>query len=158
MENAQTILRIEGVIQLSTEQLEQYIDARYEANAPQEELEDLETVYSQRVSEDDLNMTEEEPNMHEEIQFGASLEEWLIQMYHRYITPQERCGMELSGIIGNMRSTLEQYSNGKLKNPTNQRVLSAAKDVYEYKRNLINKYKSRNKLSIMPRNLRGIIE
>ena len=53
------------------------MDTRYESGAPQAELDALETAFAQRVSEDDLNMTEEEPNMAEAYDMGVDLEEWL---------------------------------------------------------------------------------
>ena len=52
---------------MSTDELESYIDYRYEAGAPQDELDALEITYAKRVTEEDLNITEDEPNMSEEI-------------------------------------------------------------------------------------------
>ena len=60
---------------MGTNELEAYIDSRYEAGAPQEELEALEVAYAERVSEEDLNMTEEDPNMQEDTAEGTHLEE-----------------------------------------------------------------------------------
>ena len=53
------------ITKMGTNDLEAYIDLRYEAGAPQAELEVLETAFAERVSEDEINMTEEEPNMAE---------------------------------------------------------------------------------------------
>ena len=40
------------ITNMSTEELEAYIDARYEAWAPQDELDALEVAYADRVSEE----------------------------------------------------------------------------------------------------------
>ena len=145
---------------LSTEELEEYIDSRYEAKAPQAELNALETEYSKRVSEDDLNMTEEEPDMSEEIgPNGGNLELGLIEMYRRYLQPEgKRDGlMDNKEIIAGIRANLEDagLKSGGLKDVTDEQVLVAAKDLYEHKKNLIEKYKSRNKFSNIPGILPG---
>ena len=149
--------------QLSTEELEKYIDSRYETEAPQAELEALETEYAQRVSEDDLNMTEDEPNMSEEIgPDGGNLEEGLIEMYRRYLQPQgKRDGlMDNKDIIGNIRANLEDagFKSGGLKKVSDKEVLAAAKDLYEHRKDLISRYKSKNKFSNIPGNLRGTLK
>ena len=154
----QTTTKIQEMTQLSTEQLEQYIDSRYEANAPQRELNALETAYSERVSEDDLNMTEEEPAMREDTGEGTHLEENLVDAYRRYLQPDDRRDglMTKKEVILFMRAIIEdsRFINKGMKSITDAEVLAAAKDAYEYKRNLINKYKSKNKLSNIPYNLR----
>ena len=146
---------------LSTEELEKYIDPRYEAEAPQVELNALETQYAQRVSEDDLNMTEDEPNMSEEIgPNGGNLELGLIEMYRRYLQPQgQRDGlMDNEDIIGNIRANLEDagFKSGGLKKVSDKEVLAAAKDLYEYKKSLIVRYKSKNKIINIPNRLKGL--
>ena len=148
---------------LSTKELEKYIDSRYEAEAHQAELDALETEYAQRVSEDDLAMTEDEPNMSEEIgPNGGNLEEGLIEMYRRYLQPQgQRDGlMDNKDIIGNIRANLKDagFKSGGLKKVSDKEALAAAKDLYEHRRDLISKYKSKNKLSNIPGNLRGILK
>ena len=155
----QTTTKTQKMTQLSTEQLEQYIDARYEANAPQRELNALETAYSERVSEDDLNMTEEEPNMQEDTGEGTHLEENLVDAYHRYLQPDDqRDGkMTKEEDVSFMRAIIEDSRgiNKGMKSVTDTEVLAAAKDLYEHRRNLISKYKSKNKFSNIPFNLRG---
>ena len=135
---------------LSTEELEKYIDARYEAGAPQDELDALEMAYAERVSEEDLNITEDEPNMSEEIGLnGGNLELGLIEMYRRYLQPegQRDGGMEIEDLIHNMRVNLEDagFKSSGLKNISDSQILAAAKDVYEYRKNLIQRYKSKKK-------------
>ena len=44
------------ITNMGTNELEAYIDSKYEAGAPQEELEALEVTYADRVSEEDLNI------------------------------------------------------------------------------------------------------
>ena len=69
------------ITNMSTVELENYIDSRYEAGAPQDELDALETAFAERVSEEDLNMTEEDPNISEAHDMGVDLEEWLANEY-----------------------------------------------------------------------------
>lgn len=147
MPNRKRLLKIGETVYLCTNTLEQYLDARYEARARQRELEALEMEYSKRVSEDELNITDEELDMGEEIHSGASLEEQLCRMYHRYLMPDERCGMEIEDIIGNMRSALELYAHGKINTSSDAEIFAAAKDIYEHKKDLIAKYQSLKKFS-----------
>lgn len=138
------------VKEISTAELEKFIDSRYEAGAPQEELDLLETLFDERVSEDDQSVTEEEQNISEETHQGAGLVEQLIGMYHRYLNSGLRNGMEVEDILGNMRSALETYgfaSGGFKRDTTDTRILELAKELYEDKQDLIKKYKSKEKIS-----------
>ncbi len=144
--------------QLSTEELEKHIDSRYEAGVPQAELDALETEYAQRVSEDDLNMTEDEPQMSEAYDMGVDLEEWLAKEYNEFINPEWRIGGREEKDYFNPHSfndflTLNLKSGIKRKD-----IMEAAKDVYEYKKNLIDKYRSKNKFSNIPSNFRWILK
>jgi len=141
---------IEG---MSTVELESYIDYRYEAGAPQEELDDLEIEYAKRVSEDDLNMTEDEPDMREAHDMGVDLEEWLVKEYYEYTHPQERAGGRdakdyFHPHVFNDYMTLNLKAGIKRKD-----IMEAAKDAYEYKINLIRRQKSSNELSNIPQEL-----
>ena len=145
------------ITKMDTNELETYIDSRYEAGAPQEELEALEVAYAQRVSEDDLNMTEEDPNMREDTAEGTHLEENLRDAYRRYLQPEdERDGRATQEeLIHFMRAIVEDSRgiNKGMKDVSDSQILDAAKDVYEYRRNLIERYKSKNKLFNIPSNL-----
>ena len=145
------------ITKMGTNELEAYIDSRYEAGATQEELEGLEVVYDQRVSEEDLNMTEEDPNMREDTAEGSHLEENLRDAYRRYLQPDDqRDGrMTKQEVVSFMRAIIEDSRgiNKEMKDVSGGQILAAAKDVYEYKRNLIKRYKSKNKLSNIPANL-----
>ena len=145
------------ITKMGTNELEAYIDSRYEAGAPQEELDALEVAYAQRVSEDDLNMTEEDPNMREDTAEGTHLEENLRDAYRRYLQPEdERDGRATrEELIHFMRAIIEDSRgiNKGMKDVSDGQILAAAKDVYEYRRNLIKRYKSKNKLSNIPANL-----
>jgi hypothetical protein len=142
---------------MTTDELEAYIDARYEAGAPQYELEALEMAYADRVSEDDLTMTEEDPKMQEDTAEGTHLEENLADAYRRYLQQdEERDGrMTKQEVISFMRAIIEDSKgiNKGMKDVSDGQILAAAKDVYEYKRNLIKRYRSKKKLSNMPANL-----
>jgi len=145
------------ITKMGTNELEAYIDARYEAGASQEELEGLEVTYADRVSEEDLNMTEEDPNMREDTAEGSHLEENLRDAYRRYLQPEdERDGRSTrEELIHFMRAIVEDSRgiNKGMKDVSDGQILAAAKDVYEYRRNLIKRYKSKNKLSNIPANL-----
>ena len=141
------------ITKLGTGDLEAYIDLRYESGAPQGELDALETAFAERVSEDE-NITEDEPNMSEAYDMGADLEEWLAIEYHQFIHPQERTSS---------RETRDYFSPACLNDflslnlkPTIKRkdILSAAKDVYEYKTQLIQRYKQKPKFSYLSSNIK----
>ena len=138
-----------NITKLSTDDLEAYIDARYEVWAPQDELDALEVEYAKRVSEDDLNMTEEDPNMQEDTAEGTHLEENLVDAYRRYLQPDdERDGrMTREEVVSFMRAIIEDSRgiNKEMKDVSDSQILDAAKDVYEYKKNLIQRYKSKKK-------------
>ena len=111
--------------QLTTEELSNYIDKRYEEGATQEELNKLETSFARRISEEETGVTEEELDIDE----GISLEEQLVRMYHRYITPSDRHGMDETDILNNMRSVVRGF--GGREDITDEELLSAARDIYE---------------------------
>ncbi len=145
------------ITKMATDELEAHIDSRYEALAPQEELDALEVAYADRVSEDELNMSEEDPNMKEDTAEGTHLEENLADAYRRYLQPDdERDGrMTKEEVISSMRAIIEDSRgiNKGMKDVSSGQILAAAKDAYDYKRNLIIKYKSKNKFSNIPANL-----
>lgn len=121
---------------MTTDGLEKYIDGRYESGAPQRELNILEEIYSERVSEEEADYSEE---THE----GARLEDNLVQMYYRYLHPESRHGMEIADILSNMRESVLTY--GGRTNVTDEQLLAAAKDIFERRAALILKYKSGKK-------------
>ena len=138
---------------MNTEELESYIDYRYEAGAPQEELDALEIEYSKRVSEEDLKMTEDEPNMREAYEMGVDLEEWLASEYYQFIHPEARSGGKETKDYFRPRS-FNDFMTINLKAGIKRKdIMAAAKDVYEYKRDLIKRQKSSNKLSNIPKEL-----
>jgi len=142
-----------NITKMSTDELEQYIDSRYEAGAPQEELDVLEVEYSNRVSDDDLNMTEDEPDMREAHEMGVDLEEWLAKEYFEYTHPQERVGGREAKDYFHPH-IFNEFMMFKLKVGIKRKdIMEAAKDIYEYKRNLIQRYRSKNKFSNIPSSL-----
>jgi hypothetical protein len=141
-------LPLEQVRGMTTNDLEKHIDARYAAGAPQDELDALETIYDTRV-------TEEEVGVGEATHQGADLEEQLIHMYHRYITPSMRSGMEEADILGNMRSAIQTYGGTP---GTDAQILSAAKELYEARKALISRYKAKKARSERAATLREVLE
>ena len=137
------------ITKMSTQELEAYIDSRYEAGAQQAELGALETAFAERISEDE-NITEDEPSMSEAWDMGVDLEEWLAIKYFQYLHPKERIG----GRDTKDFFTPECFNDFLSLNlkPTIKRkdILSAAKDIYDYKTNLIRRQKSKSKRTILP--------
>ena len=132
---------------LSTDGLEELILLRYESGASQDELDMLETIFAGRISEDDLNVTEEDIQMSEEQFNGASLEEGLYDLYRRFLQPQGRRDglMDDADIMGGLRAWMEEcgFSLGGFKEGvTDKEIMEAAKDVYERKRALIARYRA----------------
>ena len=146
------------IIQMGTEELEAYIDLRYEAGAQQGELDTLETAFAERDSEDEINMTEEEPNMAEAWDMGVDLEEWLAYEYYRYLHPEtEWGGRKKEGFFN--PTLFNDFLSLNLK-PTIKRkdILSAAQDIYEYKTKLIKRQKSKHKLLNIPTRLSNLFK
>ncbi|MFH0753082.1 MAG: hypothetical protein V2A70_00780 [Candidatus Omnitrophota bacterium] len=141
-------ISIQTAQDLPTQSLEEYIQIRYESGALQGELDVLETIYARRVSEEDLNVTEEDISMSEEQFNGASFEEELFDAYRRYLQPQGRRDglMDDKDIVSSLRSMVQDaafFMGGLKDHVTDNQMLEAAKDVYERKIGLINRYKSR---------------
>jgi hypothetical protein len=105
------------------------MDNRYAAGASQKELDLLEKLYASKISES-------EPTTE-----GISVEEQLIGMHERLITPSKRNGMEPKDIVTNMRSVLEEAPGG-FKGGTDAQILAAAKDAYDYKQGIVSKQKA----------------
>ena len=131
------------ITKLSTDDLEAYIDARYEAGAQQNELDALEVEYAYRVSEDDLTMTEDEPNMSEAQDMGVDLEEWLAYEYYRYLHPETEWGGRAEEDFFSPDSFNDFLSLNLKPGTTRQDIMTAAKDIYEYKIQLRQRQKSK---------------
>ena len=153
MQTIQPFIKLKIIKSLDTDELEVFIDACYEAYAPQEQLDLLETLYATRVSEEYLNMTEEEPNMAEAWDMGVDLEEWLAYEYYQYLHPKERVGGKEEADFFRPEG-FNDFLSLNLK-PTIKRkdILSAAKDIYERKQSLILRYRTANKINTIPKSL-----
>ena len=138
---------------LTTDELETFIDSRYEVGATQKELDFLETEWEGRVSEDIQSMTEEELNVGEDITQGSHLEESLVDTYERYLLSQktgEYRGSSTEQIRDNFLEVLKEMSvQAPLKTVTNEQVFEAAKELYEAKQALIKKIKP-SPLAVQP--------
>ena len=106
-------------------------------NAP-DELREPPTPYVRGV---DRVLSREEPDLepeHEADQHheGVGVEEQLAEMYRRLVTGDTH-GMDLRGLLDNMRATLEEAQRGGMtpaglrENLTDKEILAAAKDAYE---------------------------
>jgi len=136
---------MQTITEMGTNELEAYLDSRYEAGAPQAELEALETAFAERVSEDETNMTEEEPNMREAHDMGVDLEEWLAIEYFQYLNPNERVGGREDKDFFNPNGFNEFLSLNLKPGIKRKDIMEAARDIYEYRKNLTEKYRSKNK-------------
>ena len=121
---------------LYIDDLEKLIDKRYEIGAFQEELNFLETEFAGRVSEEDLDITEEELGISE----GISVQEQLANMYHRYLRPELRQGMGVNDILSNMHTVIE--TAGGKEGIADKQLLFAAKDTYAHRQKLLRKLKA----------------
>jgi len=134
--------------QISTLELEILIDGRYQAGASQAELDFWETIFSTRVTEENPQMGEEDPSMSEEIgPDGGNLNATLIQIYHQYHSGQgPYCDDTPAELIALMRKMCDEefgYQHGGFKKETtDQQILEAAKDLYEWKKALLNRFKA----------------
>jgi hypothetical protein len=131
----------EEITKMSTQELEAHIDSRYEAGASQTELEALETAFAGRVSEDELSMTEDEPDMREAYDMGIDLEEWLAIEYFQYLNPNERVGGRAEEDYFSPDCFNDFLSLNLKPGITRQDILSAAQDAYQYKQRLIHRQK-----------------
>ena len=148
--------------EIPTDELEKHILMRYEHGAPQEELDRLETLFAGRVTDDDIHMGEEDPQMSEEILNGASLEEWLSDSYFRYVQAQtdpQRCTSDQE-LIDGMRDGLWEAGCRcqRLKDGvTDEQILDAARDIFERRNDLVRRHKRKNKYCHIPSRLKAII-
>ena len=144
-----------------TNKLEEYIDLRYEQNASQRELDILETLFDHFVAEEDPKITEDEINVEEAIGPGADLDEWLAQRYAQYLLPEkERVGYySTKDLTTNLREAVWELSGRKpLKGVTGKQIWNAAKDAYERKKSLIERYKLRTKINHVPARLLPVLQ
>ncbi len=81
---------------------------------------------------------------------GVDLEEWLANEYHQFINPKERTGGREDKDYFNPDAFNDFLSLNLKAGIKREDIMEAAKDVYEYKKNLIERQKSENKLSSIP--------
>jgi hypothetical protein len=140
---------------IPTDKLEDYILLRYEQDAPQCELDILETAFSARITEDDILMTEDDDRMSEDMINGASLEECLFDIYSRYLEQLKNpdgTTTEDDFLAGLRECLLDAgwMTRARLKeNVTPQQMWDAAKDVYDRKIHLRTIYKKKH-LALSP--------
>jgi DNA repair protein RadC/superfamily II DNA or RNA helicase len=123
------------------ERLEKLIKQKYQENADEKEIGILETEYSKLISEEDINIIEEDVNMGE----GFSTEELLTSAYINWLEPKDETGMRANGmmdinLINNMRSIIKD--GGGVKKLSDKNVLAAAKDAYETKQEFIKRHRA----------------
>jgi hypothetical protein len=138
---------------LRTDELADYIDQRYADRARQLELDRLECIFAARVTEEDISMCEDELSVTEmELNVGeesvwVSLEEQLMHMYYRYISPETRRGMETEDIIGNMCAAVNSYPGaaGDAETFAPAAIVSAGRDAYERRMSLLQRLLQSNR-------------
>ncbi len=141
-----------------TNKLEEHIDLRYEQNASQKELDILETLFDHFVTEEEPNMTEDEPSMCEAYDMGVDLEEWLAREYYEYTHPDERVGGRENKDYFTLHS-FNDFMTLNLKVGIKRKdIVAAAKDAYERKKSLIERYKSRTKINHVPARLLPVLQ
>jgi hypothetical protein len=122
------------VTSLSTDDLEKLILRRYEVGASQQEIDLLETEYSERVSEENILMSEAD-NM------GSDLTEVLSEQYSKYLNALKEGsyrGSSAEELRDSFLSVAKEISKQPIeKSVTNDQAFEAAKDIYEYKQKLL---------------------
>jgi len=134
---------------LATDKLERYIIGRYASEAPQAEIDELEKIFEGRVSEEDPAVGEHDPNISEAPGEGADLGEDLANIYKRHIDqaalPTAR---PLAEATESMRGVMEMFAGKKLPNVSDEEIFVVAKEYYDQRQGLIDKYKRRGKPKI----------
>lgn len=155
MDEAFNLDVISNTIEANYDAIEKQLDEAYKRGAPQSEIDRLETELAKWVSEGGHDVSEEdmmgfEPSTSE----GYSIDEALISLYHQYlnagnknITPYDR-----QELISIMRGEIEDpvHKLRTVGNLTDQQILDAAKDVYENRKNLLQRKKMQPKLHNTP--------
>ena len=139
------------------DELESYIESRYEAGAPQSELDELETLHAPLVTDEDQQMTEDWPGDWEggETEAGprgmsedvneSCLKEYLAHTYREYVVDGFGGAFDSSkDMADNMRGELENSNHGKLPDwVTDEYILELAKSLYEQRKGLIGRYRDK---------------
>ena len=132
----------ETLRRVETKDLEEHIDKRYESSATQDELDLLEEAYAERISEESPGFLEEREGDQTGEDGEASLEELLSNMYARYISGEaETAGMGKKDVLVNMRVNIENFG-GKVENISDEEILLAAEDLYNTRKELIERRKA----------------
>lgn len=126
----------QSVKDLSTGDLEKLIDRRYEVGATQDELNQLETIYASRVSEDELNITEG-LGIH-----GVDANDSLLNFYRQYKLPVSKRNGQISNpdLFTNIRANLPGLKN----DVKDTDIINAAKDLTDYRISLSLRKKSKS--------------
>jgi len=134
-------------VNMNVQELEAYIDMRYEAGASQLELDSLEDLYDSKVDVE-MDWNESDGSIGEGIfGQGADLDEQLVYLYYIYVTPEARtAGRNEEDIIYGLRSVLFDLYKKYPDDMSDSEILDIAKDFYERKKNIIARYKQTSKL------------
>ena len=146
MDEAFDIDVIANTLEANYAEVEKQLDEAYKRNAPQSEIDHLETELAKWVSEGGHDVSEEDMMGHiPATSEGYSIDEALINLYHQYlnagnksITPYDR-----QEIIDIMRGEINDpvHKLWTVGNLTDQQILDAAKDAYENRRSLLQRKK-----------------
>jgi len=128
----------------SYEQVEKELERAYERRLPQSIIDRLETELAHLVTEEDIYMTESEPNESDD-PFGGPVEVQLADLYHNYINgrryeTKEECLLVMRGVLGD-----EGGYRRILPNVTDAQIWEAAKDAYENRKGYIHRYKTKTR-------------
>ena len=140
---------------MGIDDLEAFIDKKYEDKAPLEEIEKLEAEFDRRVTSEDTKKTQgtdiAESTMGTEDPFlvseGVSIDEQLVNAYANWLEPIDKKtggrpnGMDDKDLIENMRGIFQDHPEMKPKHLSKKNILEAAKDVYDNKKKIIEKHK-----------------
>jgi hypothetical protein len=124
---------------LPTNDLEKHIGDRYEQGAEQTELNDLETIYAERVSEETPGFLDEREDDQTGEDGEVGLEENIATVYGQYL--HGTYNWEYEDLIGNMRASVDEYG-GLPKKISDEELFNIAKKLYEDREALIGRYKN----------------
>jgi hypothetical protein len=149
------------------EHIEKELETAYAHNMPQSVIDRLETELAQHVTEENLQMSEEDPDITEDVYgrggVAGAIEEQMAYTYSDYLKAPavDTPGIPYSkqDLVKRMRNILEEskMAPSMLPNVTDAQVLDAAKDAYEHRRKYIQQYRQKSTKRPMPPTTYGVI-
>ena len=110
---------------MSTDELDALIEEKYKQNAPQSEIDALETEFAKRVTPEEKGVVDDMED--DEVQLEVDVADIVAQAYDDFLNSDV---WEKKDFIGNIRATIEG-KGGDTKGFTDDQIFDAAKDAWE---------------------------